>query len=475
MTTTTARSRWSRGAVVLGLAASLAVGLVPAAAATPAQAGSSPSRLAAKDTPSTWWYDAMGYDEIHRGGTGRGITVAVIDGPLDPDVPEIKGKVASVRTLCFDRTAATANDSRADHATNIVALIVGTGRGAGGPGVRGIAPDATLRHYSLGKDEKDICGNSLDQLSQQTLDQAVKDGARIVSISEAGSFNGPLFTAALARAQRAGVIIVAGTDDHHRTVDYPARSNGVVAVNHVDRHGKLDPYAATGPASAGKVDIAAPGTDMLMGQHSGHTWVSGRSGWSGSSFATPLVAGGLAAVWSSFPKATANQVLQMMVNTPGLKRGKDAQGKPGWFYAFRRVGSGFPGVKQSGGGFGWGIFDPADMMRRDPAQFPDVNPVLEMSNSDDVQPTWSEVTGKPLPTQGAGGASTTATPSTAPAGSPAPRANDGDSSPLPWVLGGAAALVLVAGGAVMALRRGRGGAEPTTTKTLEGSSHGASS
>ncbi|MGN6635599.1 MAG: S8 family peptidase [Oryzihumus sp.] len=467
------RALATAAALMLGLGATVASAL--SQAPTAQAAAPVPAALPAADQPSQWWYSAMGYDELHKYGTGKGITVAMIDLPIDPDVPELKGKLASVKTLCPDKRLATARDASADHATNVASLIVGTGRGNGGPGVRGIAPDATLRSYAIGKNDNDICNNSVDQTMGQTVDQAVKDGAKIISISLSGQFNQPYFIDSLARAERAGVIVVAGTDDQGG-VYYPALANGVVSVNFVDRHGKLDPDAAHGTKSAGEVDIAAPGTNMLMGSHRGGLWVSGTCPCSGSSLATPLVAGGLAAVWSHFPQATSNQILQMMVNTPGLKRGKAAAGTSGWFYDFRRVGSGFPGVKQSGSGFGWGIFDPADMMYRQYQQFPDMNPVLEVSNADTVLPTWSQVTGKPLPGQGAS-ATATGTPSTASGGAAAkaPSSTEGGRSSLPWVLGGVVIVLLASGGVALAARRGRGRQTLAEERTLEGSSHGSGS
>ena len=457
-------------ALTLGLGTTLASALFHAPAAQAAV--HAPTALSAADQPTQWWYDAMGYDELHRYGTGKGITVAVIDTAIDPDVPELKGKLASVKTLCPDNSVATGTGAAADHATNVASLIVGTGRGSGGPGVRGIAPDATLRFYALGRGDNDVCNNSVDQTMAQTLDQAVKDGAKIVSISLDGGFNQPMFIGALARAERAGVIVVSGTDDQGG-VDYPALANGVVSVNFVDRHAKLDPLAAHGSKSAGLVDIAAPGTNMLMGSHRAGRWVSGTCPCRGSSLATPLVAGGLAAVWSHFPQATGNQLLQMMVNTPGLKRGTLANGSSGWVYGFRRVGTGFPGVKQSGGGFGWGIFDPADMMYRQPAQFPDVNPVLEVSNEAKVLPTWSQVTGKPLPGQGATATGTGTPSASSNSAAQTPHSAGSGGSPLPWVLGGVAIVLVAAGGMAMAARRGRSRQTPAEEKALEGSSHGS--
>lgn len=452
-----------------------------AAASTPGQGltAAQATTAAPADTaapPSTWWYSAMGYDELHRYGTGKGITVAVLDDQVDPDVPELKGRLASVKTFCDKGTAPTASDTNADHGTNVASMIVGTGQGTDGrDGVRGIAPDATLRYYTVAVRDNEECSLAgQDDLMARTLDQAVKDGAKIVSMSFDGTFFREKFIAAVARAQRAGVILVSGTDDHG-SVGYPALANGVVSVNYVDRRGKLGPGAAQGASNAGFVDIAAPGVGMLLGSHVGGGWKTASYQANGSSLATPLVSGGLAAVWSHFPRATANQLLQMMVHTPGLKKGTDQAGNPAWVYGFRRVGSSFPAVQNSNGGYGWGIFDPADMMYRHYQQFPDTNPMLVKSNDPALKPTWSQVTGQPLPGQSASATAPSGSPATAPAGKSAAHPTKAGGSVLPWVAVGVLVVLLVAGGAAVALRGRRGANAPTENRQLEGSSHGAGS
>ena len=439
--------------------ASVSVVLAGMGASGAAASAAPPVALPSADQPSTWWYSAMGYDELHKYGTGKGITVAVLDDQVDPAAPELSGRLASVKSFCDKGTPATGTSADADHGTNVASMIVGTGKGTDGrPGVRGIAPDATLRYYTIGvRDNEECAVAGYDDLTARALDQAVKDGANVVSMSFSGSFDGAKFIAAVARAQRAGVILVSGTDDHG-SVDYPALANGVVSVNYVDRQGKLGPGAAQGASNAGFIDIAAPGVGMLLGSHVGGRWKTASYHAYGSSLATPLVAGGLAAVWSHFPKATGNQLLQMMVNTPGLKKGTDSAGEPAWLYGFRREGSGFPAVENSRGGYGWGIFDPTDMMYRHYTQFPDTNPMLVKSNDPALKPTWSQVTGQALPGQAAGATATTSS-SPAVAGeteASAPKASRGSSfGALPWVLGGLLVLV-VAGGAVVAVTRRRG-------------------
>lgn len=107
-----------------------------------------------------------------------------------------------------------------------------------------------------------------------------------------------------------------------------------------------------------------------------------------------------------------------------------------------------------------------------------MNPVLDVSNEDTVLPTWSQVTGKPLPGQGSTATATgtaSATSATSSGAARAPHPADGGGSPLVWVLGGVVIVLVAAGGVAMAVRRGRSRQVPAEEKTLEGSSHGSGS
>ena len=144
---------------------------------------------------------AMGVDELHRTGAGQGVTVAVIDGPIDSSVPELRGPGRVLEHRVPDAGRATGRPPRArvaaaDHATSMASLIVGSGKGtaAGGRGIAGIAPRATLRHYAVlyakttdgGRDGCRLDDPGLDQSGAATaraIRQAVEDGARVLSIS----------------------------------------------------------------------------------------------------------------------------------------------------------------------------------------------------------------------------------------------------------------------------------------------------
>lgn len=76
-----------------GLAGAASVQTCPGLACAPAPAataGADAARVVAGDTAdlatASWWRDAMDVDERHRTATGKGITVAVINGPLNAQV-----------------------------------------------------------------------------------------------------------------------------------------------------------------------------------------------------------------------------------------------------------------------------------------------------------------------------------------------------------------------------------------------------
>jgi hypothetical protein len=412
----------------------------------------------------------MGVDELNRAGSGAGVTVALIDGPIDTSVPELQGRVASSGTECLGRDGApresVQQDVLADHATRMASLIVGSGRGTapGGRGVAGIAPEATLKHYAVtfGDPEdpdKLSCGlrdpgvNVVGEATARAISRAVKDGAKVISISLTTDYSDEYATALL-DAYRAGAIVVASTNNDTRSVFWPGIGNGVVTVTHVDAAGNLDDSAAR---DTSLVDFAAPGTKVAAGAWTPSGWRSDVLS-DGSSQATAITAGGLAALWSAHPLATGNQVLQAARAAIGLRAENGT-----YLTWFRRVGTDLPEASGKTQSYGFGIVSPADAVALDVDSLPLTSPMV--ADRGVVEPTAEEiaaVTASAAPAasatpsaSGAPSASRAATPGTtsdaAPAGNTA--APEG-----PRVLTGvvaAVALLLLLGGAVLLARRRR--------------------
>jgi subtilisin family serine protease len=367
-----------------------------AALVATATMASAPAAAADDLGDGAWWRSAMGVSDLAAaGGTGKGITVAVIDTPLDASAPELAGKVRKTSTQCVaargTKRSSTSKGSEAEHATQVASLIAGSGKGTvGGKGILGIAPEATLLHYAVlypdPAGSKDVfCGLEVPNVNDTpaavvaAIRQAVADGAKVINLSITTEFT-PEYAGALLDAYRAGAIVVGATRNEEKDVRWPAIGNGVVTVTHIDRAGKFD---TTSTRHDALVDFAAPGVAVGTGKIVNGAWNSAGQA-SGSSYATALTSGGLAALWSAHPTATANQILQVAKDNVGMTV-KDGKA----YTSYRRVGTNLPKATGKTESYGWGIFDPADAVRIDPKSAPDVNPMVEDSSA--ALPTEAEI------------------------------------------------------------------------------------
>ena len=160
-----------------------------------------------------------------QGITGKGVTIALIDGPVATGIPELKGQdVQPTGTLC-DRDqwrswGPTTPDGPLNetsfHTTSMAALMVGSGKGngPGGVGILGVAPGATLKTYAV--------FNTVDPAAHQNLacwgpglpafiDRIVADGAQVIQIPVSLDVTNDEMQAAFNRAIAKGVIVVAAS------------------------------------------------------------------------------------------------------------------------------------------------------------------------------------------------------------------------------------------------------------------------
>lgn len=337
--------------------------------------------------PGDWWYAAMGIDELHEHGTGEGIVVAIVDSPIDATVPELDGvDLLSSESFCQlggDPRPSTIEGPDADHATAMTALIAGNGRGTGpgGAGVRGVAPDAQLRHYAALYYEGDgqeaareggmVCnmGGGYNWSGHRSvpaaITQAAEDGADIINVS-ISTQHGLDYAEAVLAAQRHNAIVVTAVAGDGSMI-WPAENNGVVVVNSVrqdtaisDRGGLDRPNEIT--------DLAAPGEAIAGGGFQNGVWDSAKVT-NGSSNAAAIVSGGLAALWSAHPNATANQIVQAAITYTGVRADGD-----NWHHDFRRAADA-PTAGGKSEHHGYGIFAPADAVLIDPTTLPDEMPL----------------------------------------------------------------------------------------------------
>lgn len=97
-------------------------------------------------------------------------------------------------------------------------------------------------------------------------------------------------------------------DGPWKYIGVPADAPGVIAVGSVTVQEQRSSFSSQGPTADGRIkpDLMAPGDEVLTAGVVGITLQGG----SGTSLASPLLAGALASLWSAAPESTAREVLE---------------------------------------------------------------------------------------------------------------------------------------------------------------------
>ena len=392
-----------RRTAVSTLAAVVALGLalVPTLSASAETAG------------SNWWYakyDVAGAQAA--GWTGAGIKIAVIDGQINSSLPVFQGANLKIYPTSFCNNITPADTTIANegsvHGSDVTALLVGNGTGTGS--VAGIAPKAIISFYAdaNSSDTLNGCSNTqIDGLTYTALGRAILkaigDGNQIISISQGvASASGDIH--AVAQAIAKGIVIIGAQPNNAAEVAerFPADANGVVGTNAFDDQGNLQ--SPDGKTTAwSSTTVVAAGAHLPSQASPDNVWGDNRNSVTGSSSATPLVAGMLALTLQKYPTATGNQLIQSLIlNT-------SAKDHP---------------LSFDTAGYGYGPASLSHLLRVDPTQYPDTNPLLNKPNGLGV-PTAAEFTAA------ANSASPTpsAPPSAAAAAAPSPGKASGSTLP----------------------------------------------
>jgi subtilisin family serine protease len=147
------------------------------------------------------------------------------------------------------------------------------------------------------------------------VDYARSHGARVVNISLGAYYNSQSFSNALASLRDSGIICVAaaGNDGNNNDLDpfYPASFSStldnVVSVAASNPNDALSPYSNYGTTN---VDLAAPGDDIYS-TSSGSDSAYGSG--TGTSIASPCVAGAVALVIARFPNESYRQIINRLL------------------------------------------------------------------------------------------------------------------------------------------------------------------
>jgi subtilisin family serine protease len=246
---------------------------------------------------------------------GTGVTVAVLDTGIDAGHPDLAGKVVAEQDFT---ESGTAND-RHGHGTHVAGIAAGTGAE-----FTGVAPGAALLNAKVVGDD----GTGLTSDIIAGMEWAVAQDADVVNLSLGGPASDgtdPLSQAVneLTAAHDVLFAVAAGNSgpsDH--TVTSPGAADAALTVGSVDKAGELAASSGRGPRLgdfAVKPDLTAPGVDITSARADGtelgppvgddYTTISG------TSMATPHVAGAAAILRQAEPELTAAQLKARLVGS----------------------------------------------------------------------------------------------------------------------------------------------------------------
>ena len=262
--------------------------------------------------PEAW---AQGYD-------GTGATVAVLDTGYDPTHPDLEGQVKGA--VDFTGTSEPAIDDNG-HGTHVADIIAGTGAGSDRGEGTGVAPGAALL---IGKVLDASGSGSYDQIIAG-MEWAAHSGADVVNISlgaEPTDGTDPLSQAVDQLTDETGTLFViasgnAGPDEG--TVLNPGTAASALTVGAVDKHDAAAWFSSRGPRLGEdrllKPEIVAPGVDIIAarakGTSLGNLLDENYTSLSGTSMASPHVAGAAAILAAQHPKWDDDELKARLVST----------------------------------------------------------------------------------------------------------------------------------------------------------------
>jgi subtilisin family serine protease len=136
----------------------------------------------------------------------------------------------------------------------------------------------------------------------------VAQGADVVNLSVGLPEDLDLIQQAIQSAWTAGVPVYAAAGNRMAKVDFPALLSQTQAVTAVDSLDRKATWASYGTS----VDLSAPGV-WILGAHPRSP--SGVARWSGTSFSTPICAGGFALLRAQFPLDAARDLVRRLEET----------------------------------------------------------------------------------------------------------------------------------------------------------------
>ncbi len=248
-------------------------------------------------------------DQAWTMSTGAGVTVAVVDSGIDAGHPDLAGQIADGGWDYVDGDGVPQDGD--GHGTHVSGTIAAQ---SNGDGVTGMAPDAKILPLRV----LDNAGWGSESAVAAAFARAGDAHVRVVNASLGGDSAMQAVHDAISGHPDTLYVVAAGNDgaDNDRTPHYPCNdpSPNVLCVGATDGD---DEPASFSDFGATTVDVFAPGLWVVSDYPRALTsWFTpGYEVMSGTSMATPHVAGAAALLASLHPSWNALQIKQRLLDT----------------------------------------------------------------------------------------------------------------------------------------------------------------
>jgi subtilisin family serine protease len=310
--------RWRPGIALLAAAGLVSLAALPAAPALDAAAAPADAIQAKQQ----WVLNMLNAEAAWSVTRGAGVTVAVIDSGVNPDVSDLSGSVI----IGPDYTGVTTRPSSKNwgvHGTWMASLIAGHGHDDGLSGVVGTAPAARILSIRVIPDRADPHYHKYEREEETVIQQSLADGikyavthgAKVISMSIGYSAPSVTVRSELQDAYDHGVVVIASAGNSggpssgrigKAPESFPADYPGVISVSAVNVSGDVAPFSSDNLS----VKVAAPGVSVPAQGRDGQYWLV-----SGTSPACALVAGVAALIKSKYPRLAPDLVARALTST----------------------------------------------------------------------------------------------------------------------------------------------------------------
>ncbi|WP_328590754.1 S8 family peptidase [Gottfriedia acidiceleris] len=247
------------------------------------------------------------------GYTGKGVKVAVLDTGIDPNHPDLADQIDETKSFVPGETA----DDVYGHGTHVASTVLGTGAASEGKN-KGVAPEARLLVGKVLNNE----GSGQESWIIDGMEWAAHN-AKIVSMSLGGrSSDGtdPMAQAVNRLSEETGAlfVIAAGNAGYEGSVGSPGTADAALTIGAVDKTDQIAYFSSKGPRYGDmglKPDLSAPGVDIVAARSSLSSGSGSYRSMSGTSMATPHVAGAAAILLQKNPNWNGTQLKEALMST----------------------------------------------------------------------------------------------------------------------------------------------------------------